>query len=60
MTKQWTVTIEEADDTTGDLILPFPEEMLKELGWQEGDELEFVDMKDGSFQIVKVEGKQLN
>lgn len=57
MTKQWTVTIEEANDETGDLILPFPEEMLQALNWQEGDELEFIDMKDGSFQIAKVENK---
>jgi hypothetical protein len=32
--KKYTVTLEE-DPATRDLILPFPKEMLKEVGWRE-------------------------
>lgn len=52
MTKSWTITLEE-DPETGDLILPFTDEILKELGWQEGDTLEWIDNKDGSWSLVK-------
>ena len=50
--KSWTVTLEE-DPETGDLILPFTEEILKEVGWQEGDVLEWIDNKNGSWSLVK-------
>lgn len=29
----------EQDPNTGDLILPIPDELLAEMGWNEGDEL---------------------
>ena len=48
---QYTVKLEE--DQFGDLILPFPEEMLKELGWDIGDTLVFKDLENGSFEIKK-------
>ena len=50
--KSWTLTIEQ-DPETGDLVLPFTEEILAELGWREGDTLEWVDNKDGSWSLVK-------
>ena len=50
--KSWTVTLEE-DSETGDLILPFPEDMLVETGWKEGDVLEWLDNKDGTWSLVK-------
>lgn len=34
---RYVVKLEE--DVTGDLVLPLPSELLKELGWNEGDEL---------------------
>lgn len=52
--KSYTVTLEE-DPETGDLILPFPEDMLKEVGWKEGDTLDWGDNKDGTFSITKKE-----
>lgn len=55
-TKSWTVTLEE-DPETGELILPFSNEMLEGLGWQEGDVLEWIDNKDGSWSLVKKENK---
>jgi hypothetical protein len=50
--KTWTITVEE-DPETGDLILPFPEDFLKEQGWVEGDTLDWIDNKDGSWIISK-------
>ena len=36
-----------------DGVLTFPNEMMEELGWKEGDVLEWIDNKDGSFFLVK-------
>ena len=36
--KRYTITLEE-DPETGDVVLPFPPEVLEELGWVEGDTL---------------------
>lgn len=49
----WTITAEE-DPVTGEIILPLPEEMLKLQGWVEGDTLEWIDNKDGSWTLQKV------
>ncbi len=49
----WTITVEE-DPDTGEIILPLPEELLKTQGWVEGDTLEWIDNKDGSWSIQKV------
>lgn len=54
--KRWTVTLEE-DPETGDLILPFTNEMLADVGWREGDVLEWIDNKDGSWSLVKQSDK---
>ena len=34
--KNWTIELQD-DPETGELILPFPEDMLEETGWKEGD-----------------------
>ena len=52
--KSFTVTAE-LDYITGDTILPLPEELLKEVGWVEGDAIEFIDNKDGTFTLRKHE-----
>jgi bifunctional DNA-binding transcriptional regulator/antitoxin component of YhaV-PrlF toxin-antitoxin module len=57
--KSWTLTIEQ-DPETGDLVLPFTPEILDELGWKEGDVLEWVDNKDGSWSLVKKKQKKNN
>ena len=54
-TKSWTVTLEEADDGSGDLVLPFSQDMLDEVGWQPGDNLKWIDREDGTWEIRKVE-----
>lgn len=38
--RSWIITVEE-DPETGDLVLPFPDDLLKEAGWKPGDTLEW-------------------
>lgn len=49
----WTITLEDADDGSGDLIMPFPDDLLTEAGWKEGDVLEWIDNENGSFTLRK-------
>ena len=47
----YTVTLEEEND---DLLLPIPEDILKKLGWNEGDELEWdINQDDNSIILRK-------
>jgi len=46
--------ITEEDPNTGDIILPFPPELLEKMGWKEGDTLEFAQDVDGTWIIKKV------
>jgi len=48
--KSWIITVEE-DAETGDLILPFTDEILNEVGWKAGDVIEWIDNKDGSWTM---------
>jgi hypothetical protein len=41
------------DPDTGELVLDLGIELCAELGWQEGDTLEWIDNKDGSWLIQK-------
>ena len=38
---------------SNDGILTFSPELLEATGWKEGDVLEWIDNKDGSFSLVK-------
>ena len=49
-----TVTLEE-DPETGDLILPFTDEILNEVGWKEGDTLKWDVLDNGNIVLTKVE-----
>ena len=52
-TKQhWTVHLEE-DPETGDLLLPFPPDMLEQLGWSEGDTLTWTVNPSGGIVLSK-------
>lgn len=51
--KRYTVTLEE--DENGELILPLPDELMKEVNWNTGDTLKFSDNGDGTFSMTKVE-----
>jgi hypothetical protein len=48
----WTVTLEQ-DPETGELVMPFSEDMLARVGWKEGDVLEWKDNKNGSWSLTK-------
>jgi hypothetical protein len=51
----WTVTLEEAEDGSGDLVMPLPQDFLDQQGWKEGDTLDWKDNEDGSWTLSKVE-----
>ena len=53
--KSWTLNVEE-DPETGDYILCFPPELLEQAGWKEGDNINWIDQKDGSWLLKKVDG----
>jgi hypothetical protein len=54
---KWTITVEE-DPENGDLILPFTDEILSEVGWVPGDTIEWIDNKDGSWTLRKKDGNE--
>ena len=53
---KWTVNLEE-DPVTKDLLLPFPPDLLSQIGWSEGTELWWIDNQDGTFSIKKKDDK---
>jgi hypothetical protein len=57
MTNKWTITLEEADDGSGDLVMPLPQDLLDSAGWQEGDTLNWNDLGNGSWSLTKTEVK---
>lgn len=57
--KKWTVTIE-ADPETGELALPFPDDLIETMNWSIGDTLIFEDLKNGSFSIRKKEDDSIH
>jgi AbrB family looped-hinge helix DNA binding protein len=48
--EHWTAIVDDEG------VLTLPDELWEKLGWEEGDELEFIDKEDGSFLIVKFDG----
>lgn len=52
MSKSNFTTIVEYDQDLG-LYITFPEEALKAVGWDVGDEIEWIDQGDGSFMLRK-------
>ena len=53
MSKVYTADILEANDGTGDLILQFPDELVAEMNWKEGTELELSTEKNGVIVITE-------
>jgi hypothetical protein len=46
----WTVQVEE-DTETADLLLPFPPDLLVQMGWAPGTDLLWQDNADGTVSI---------
>lgn len=53
-TKSWTLDVQE-DPKSGDAIIQFPDDLLEETGWREGDDIVWTDNKDGSYTLTKKE-----
>jgi hypothetical protein len=53
----WTITVEEADDGSGDLVLPLTDEIMDSAGWKIGDTITWIDNKDGTWSIKKKENE---
>lgn len=49
----WESKVEE-DIITGEQWITFPPELIQQLGWKDGDNLEWVDNFNGTFTIRKV------
>ena len=46
----WTVTVEQ--DENGELLLPFPPDLLAQMGWSEGTDLFWIDNENGTYSIT--------
>jgi hypothetical protein len=53
-TQTWEVTVEEDPADSENVILPFPEDMLAQLGWVDGDTLNWAVQEDGTVILTKV------
>jgi bifunctional DNA-binding transcriptional regulator/antitoxin component of YhaV-PrlF toxin-antitoxin module len=49
MRSQWNLLIDE------DGIITFPDDLLEQTGWIEGDVLEWIENNDGSFTLKKLD-----
>jgi hypothetical protein len=53
--KRWVLPTQ-VDGLTGDVIVNLPDDLLERAGLKEGDVIEWIDRKDGSFEMRKVNG----
>jgi bifunctional DNA-binding transcriptional regulator/antitoxin component of YhaV-PrlF toxin-antitoxin module len=49
-----TTQIEIQENSDGELFFEIPPALLEDLGWKEGDDVKFIDNKNGCFTIKKV------
>lgn len=52
MSNTWETTVIE-DAETGEMVIEFPDEFLAQVGWNEGDVLQWVINSDGSLTLEK-------
>ena len=52
MNKTWTIELEEGG------VLPLPDELLENMDLQEGDDIEWIDRHDGSWEIRRVKDRE--
>lgn len=57
MGKSWTLDVK-YDEKSGDNIIELPDDLMIEAGWNLGDDLEWIDNKDGSWTMKKVEKEE--
>jgi hypothetical protein len=46
--------ITQEDPETGDMLIPLPPHLLKELGWKEGDDIDFTIDDKGRIVLKKI------
>ena len=46
--------ITQADPETGDMLIPLPPQLLKDLGWKEGDDVDFSIDEKGRIILKKL------
>ena len=49
--KRWTLEVQKLED--GDEYIEFPKDVREEVGWEDGDIIEWIDNKDGSWTLRK-------
>jgi hypothetical protein len=49
--KTWTLEVKPDPENPQEMILEFTDEIMAELGWQEGDTLDWQQRDDGSWHI---------
>ncbi|EPX94595.1 MULTISPECIES: hypothetical protein [Ralstonia] len=50
----WRVTGADAEDGTGDFIVPLPTELSEQLGWQSGDELSIERIEPDTLRLRRI------
>ena len=45
--------ITQEDPDSGDVLLPIPPQLLEQMGWKEGDEIEFAIDEQGHYVLKK-------
>lgn len=55
---RWLIEVKGRDGKDEKLYLDLPLEALNQMGWSEGDTLEWIDRKDGSWELKKVIDEQ--
>ena len=52
---EWIVQVQETGNTK-ELYIEFPPGELDQVGWDIGDDLEWIDNKDGSYRLKRIDG----
>ena len=52
---EWIVEVQE-NSKTKELYIEFPPGALDQVGWDIGDDLEWIDNKDGSYRLKRIDG----
>jgi hypothetical protein len=50
--------VEVQQNSEGEFFIEFPDQVLEEVGWKEGDSIKWVDNNDGSFTLEKTKETQ--
>jgi DNA-binding Xre family transcriptional regulator len=54
-----TVQVIEDPDNPEELLLDLGTELCAELGWKVGDTVQWIDNKDGTWQLIKLTGQPM-